>query len=68
MNEQLNKQHLLDVLEKIRSEKYPDIPAGFLPKIIEIQSSESPTQAVKKIKELIVEHINIESNAENQQS
>lgn len=68
MNEQLNKQHLLDVLEKIRSEKYPDIPAGFLPKIIGIQSSESSTQAVKKIKELIVEHINIESHAENQQS
>lgn len=63
MNEQLNKQHLLDALEKIRVEKYPDIPASFVPKIIEIQSSNISSQAVKKIKEFIVEHLNQENNA-----
>lgn len=66
MNEQLNKQHLLDALEKIRVQKHPDIPADFIPKIIEIQSSESSAQAVKKLKELIVEHVNQKNNAQNQ--
>lgn len=66
MNEKLNKQNLLETIEQIRSDKFPEIPADLLKQVLEIQSSEIlPTQKVKQIRELINNQTNNTEDAEN---
>lgn len=59
MNELQNKESLQRILEDIRQEKYSDIPAELVAKIVEIQSQGADNQprTNKAIKEEILKHI-----------
>ena len=59
MNELQNKESLQRILEDIRREKYPDIPAELVEKIVEIQSQDADNQprTNKAIKEEILKYI-----------
>lgn len=61
MNETENRDFLKTAIEKIRSEKYPDLPAELVSKIIDIQSSDRKNtgKTQKKIEEAIIEFCNI---------
>ncbi len=59
MNELQNIESLKKILEDIRSEKYPDIPADLVSKIVDLQSMdrENISKTSKAIKEAILEYL-----------
>lgn len=59
MNELQNKESLKKTLEEIRQEKYPDLPADLVSKILDIQSQdrENTSKTHKQIRDLIIEHL-----------
>lgn len=59
MNELQNKESLQRILEDIRHEKYSDIPAELVAKIVEIQSQDADNhpRTNKAIKEEILKYI-----------
>lgn len=59
MNELQNKESLKQILEDIRSGKYPDIPAELVSKIVEIQSAdrENLPKTLRAIRDEILSYI-----------
>ena len=60
MNSRSNLDELLQVLEQIRQEKYPDIPADVLREIVfaQFECSDSRIEARTKTQRIVAEFIN----------
>lgn len=59
MNELKNKEALKETLEKVRAEKYSELPSEVVAQIVEIQSQdrENTTKTAKAIRDVILNYL-----------